>query len=204
MGLIDPNTISFLASNIRAAFASKLAKNDGLTELLGFIADDCEWQDLRQVVYLLSTTYHETAFTFRPIAERGQRRYFDRYEPGTNIGRVLGNTRPGDGFKFRGRGFSMITGYNNYKLFSQKLCVDFVTNPDAALEPMNAYKIISLGMREGLFTGKAIGRYINGDCVDFVRARKVINGLDRAEDIATYARMIEVAITPKEVECTGS
>lgn len=199
VGVIAPNTIPFIASNIRAAFAKQLKKDDGLTELLGFIAADDQWTDIRHIAYLIATVAHECAFTFKPIIERGQRRYFDKYDAGTNIGRVLGNVSPGDGFKYRGRGYCQITGLRNYRVFTEKLGVDFVNNPDAALEPTNAYKIIALGMREGLFTGKAIGKYINVDGCDYVRARKVINGLDRAEDIDAYTRMIEVAITPKEV-----
>lgn len=41
----------------------------------------------------------------------------------------LGNTQPGDGRKFKGRGLIQITGRANYGAISTDLQVDFVTNP---------------------------------------------------------------------------
>lgn len=198
MGSLITN-VPVLASGIRNALLAKLAKNDGLDELLGFIADDPEWSDIRHVAYLIATVAHECAFTFKPITERGQRRYFDKYDAGTRIGAVLGNVRPGDGFKYRGRGYVMITGLRNYRVFAEKLGIDLVNDPDKALEPLISYRIAAIGMREGSFTGKAIGRYINAERCEFVTARKVINGLDRAEDIAGYAETILAVIKSQEV-----
>lgn len=204
MPIIDPKNISFLASNIRAALGKNLAKNDGLTELLGLIADDWEWQDIRHVAYLLGTVALETAYTFRPIVERGGPKYFQKYDAGTKLGKRLGNDLVGDGFKYRGRGYCQCTGKNNYEVFTKELSVDLVCDPDKALQPEISYKITSIGMRRGLFTGKALHHYIDGEKCDYLNARRIINSMDRAEDIATYARMIESVITPKEVECTGS
>lgn len=42
----------------------------------------------------------------------------------------LGNTQPGDGFRFRGRGWIQLTGRTNYQIVSADLKQDFVTNPD--------------------------------------------------------------------------
>jgi hypothetical protein len=53
-----------------------------------------------QLAYVFATVEHESQFT--PIYEKGPRKYFDKYEPTTKLGReVLGNTQPGDGYTYR-------------------------------------------------------------------------------------------------------
>jgi hypothetical protein len=69
--------------------------------------------------------------------------------------------------------------------------LDLVNNPALALQPGTAYKIMSLGMTRGLFTGKKLPDYLNDEKADYVDARRIINGLDRAELIAGYSEKFE-------------
>jgi len=55
--------------------------------------------------------------------------YFDKYEPGTVSGKNLGNTQPGDGENFKGRGFIQLTGRSNYKRIGDMIGVDLENNP---------------------------------------------------------------------------
>lgn len=134
--------------------------------------------------YLLATAKHETADTMQPIHERGKKAYFNKYEPGTRIGNALGNTKPGDGYLFRGRGFVQLTGRANYAKASKKLGVDLVGNPDAALDAKTAARILVRGCMEGWFTGKKLDDYLPDSFLD---ARRVVNGTDRAQEIAASA-----------------
>lgn len=67
------------------------------------------------------------------------------YGPDTKKGKELGNTQPGDGYKYRGRGMFQLTGRDNYAKFGkwakeQGLVNDadfFLKNPDALLEESN-------------------------------------------------------------------
>jgi predicted chitinase len=57
--------------------------------------------------------------------------FFDQvYGPKTEVGRQLGNTQTGDGYKYRGRGFNQITFKNSYKKYGDAIGVDLVSNPD--------------------------------------------------------------------------
>lgn len=69
---------------------------------------------------------------FAPIHEFGGNDYFTRmYE-----GRAgLGNTQPGDGARFHGRGFIQLTGRSNYQIYGDALGVDLTGDPDLALNP---------------------------------------------------------------------
>ncbi|HXO28910.1 MAG TPA: hypothetical protein VOA80_16285 [Thermoanaerobaculia bacterium] len=174
------------------------SQSSGLESLLGNIELDLDIADLRWVAYMLATVKLECADTFMPITERGVQSYFDKYEPGTSIGTSLGNTQPGDGYLFRGRGYVQLTGRTNYGNMSRRLALsgddDLVAHPDAALQADIAYRIMSYGMRRGTFTGKKLGDYINDAGCDYQQARRIINGLNRADDVAGYAASFESSL----------
>ena len=168
-------------------------------ELLGRnMVEDAELKSVQWAAYMLATVKHECANRWMPITEYGRRDYFDKYEAGTRLGGRLGNTEPGDGYRFRGRGYVQITGRANYARMTQALALgddeDLVRDPDQALRPVIAYRIMSLGMRKGLFTGRKLADYINDDGCDYKEARRIINGQDQAELIAGYAETLEAIL----------
>jgi len=81
---------------------------------------------------------------FKPIKEFGGTSYFTRlYEHRKD----LGNNRPGDGALFCGRGFIQITGRSNYFEYGKILGIPLGANPDLALDPAIAAKILVLYFR---------------------------------------------------------
>ena len=164
---------------------------------INLIVETCEKYGLSypQVAYLLATTYHETAHTFKPIKEYGSNKYLSKYDTG-RLAKALGNTpqADGDGIKYAGRGHLMITGYYNYKFAGEQLGIDLINNPDLALEPKYSAEILVMGSINGWFTGKKLSDYINDKKKDYINARRVINGLDKARLIASYAVVFEKAL----------
>jgi len=149
---------------------------------------------LTWVAYALATTFHETAQTMQPVTEYGPKSYFAKYDAGTKIGKALGNTQPGDGYRYRGRGFVQLTGRSNYEKMSRLTNEDLIREPDLAKNFDTARKILRVGMTKGLFTGKKVGDYLTPTKTDYVNARRIINGTDKAELIAGYARKFEAAL----------
>ncbi len=152
--------------------------------------------------YALATAWHETAHTLQPIKEFGGNNYFfRRYDiQGQNprLARQLGNTEPGDGVKYAGRGYVQLTGRANYQRATTKLGTDLVGNPDFAMLPSVAADILRHGMREGWFTGKSFQSYLPAagpaTAAQFQAARRIINGTDKAALIGNYAVEFQKAL----------
>ncbi|RKP46972.1 hypothetical protein [Trinickia fusca] len=106
----------------------------------------------------------------------------------------MGNTEVGDGFKYRGRGLVQLTFKKTYAKFSGVSGTDLTANPDRVLELALAVKIMMLGMRDGLFSGQGLSDYLDGANPDYVVARAIINGSDKASQFAYYAQRFEKII----------
>ncbi|MGZ6292055.1 MAG: glycoside hydrolase family 19 protein [Syntrophales bacterium] len=170
---------------------------DALELLLGEIENDTRFPgtdtDRRKLAYCLATFQWETAHTMKPIDEHGSPEYFEsRYGPETKVGKRLGNTQPGDGSLFHGRGYVQLTGRNNYERAGKLTNTDLLVHPDQAKEPQIAYQIAIQGMIDGWFTGKKLKQFVVDDAPpDFENARTIINGHDKAQVIADIARRFD-------------
>jgi putative chitinase len=54
----------------------------------------------------------------------------------------MGNTAPGEGYKYRGRGFIQITGKDAYDRLGKAIGVNLVADPDLANDPVVAAKLV--------------------------------------------------------------
>ena len=128
---------------------------------------------------MLATVYHETAQTMSAVREGlnasdAWRKSHLRYYP------------------WYGRGLVQLTWKENYEKMTRDLKpffpqIDLIRNPDQALDPAIAVGILFYGMSRGSFTQTSLHTYIHDGVCDFVQARRIINGMDRASLIAGYA-----------------
>jgi predicted chitinase len=135
--------------------------------------------DHRHLAYMLATTFKETGRTMYPITEYGSQTYL--------------TSKPY--YPYIGRGFVQLTWEENYLKASPIVEEDLVEYPDLALQPDIAAIIMYDGMEVGWFTGVALGDYFNNTKDDPYNARKIINGLDCAGEIAGYHEEFLSAIT---------
>lgn len=162
------------------------AQVDGIEFLLTSFEAEPLWKDVRHIAYALATVYHETAASMQPVEEG--------YYLGSPT-RVKNFQKTLRYYPYFGRGYVQLTWETkripNYSKASKALGVDFVKNPSLVMRPDYSFQILTRGMFEGWFTGKKLSTYIHGTVCDYVGARKIINGTDKAGLIAGYARLFE-------------
>jgi predicted chitinase len=96
-----------------------------------------------ELAQFLAQTKHESA-DFSRMKEIGGTQYFTRrYDPkhSPDKARILGNTQPGDGARYHGRGYIQITGRENYRRAGQALGLPLEKQPELAAKPDVAAKI---------------------------------------------------------------
>ena len=133
------------------------------------------------LAYMLATAWHETAFTMKPVREafwlseawrKKNLRYWPHY----------------------GRGYVMLTWPFNYQKAEDETGAPISRDLDLAMDPKLAAIILVVGMTEGWFTKKRLDRYVTLSKSDFRNARRVVNGMDRADAIAGYARQFDALL----------
>lgn len=174
---VGPRSLRYVCPNLTPKQARAIAP------LLGAAMERHGIDTKKRAAMFIAQIAHETG-GFRWLGElwgptAAQRGYEGR--------RDLGNTQPGDGFRFRGRGYLHHTGRHEYARLSRAFDVDFVSRPErvathkwgtlAAANYWQSRNINRLADRDD-FEGvtRAINGGLNGyrdRCLYYRRARKV-------------------------------
>ena len=200
--------------NVGTPAFSQASKNNlraVIEEINRFYRGKSHEANLYELAYMLATARHEawhflSAEYFSAKPEIGNLAYFNKYDPvlaETPEHRIRAitneNTEKGDGFKYRGRGLVHLTWKVNYRKAERYFNINFVENPEKAAEYQHAVPIMIWGMKAGIFTGHKLASYINASAVDYVNARRIINGTDQQELIASYAKKFEAILRETSV-----
>jgi putative chitinase len=171
-------------TTVRAKLGSlKQAQIDGINSILSA----AEGAPLAHTAYMLATAWHETAKTMQPVREaywlsEEWRKAHLRYYP------------------WYGRGYVQLTWEFNYRHADEALGLNgaLMANPDKAMEPPIAALIMRRGMDAGWFTGVSLAKVLPTSGVatreQYMNARTIINGRDKADLVEDYAQAFERAL----------
>ncbi len=180
---VAPDRAAFFNAVRVSVFGGHLVQSqvDGCERMLDFWNAITPDGDKRFLSYDMATACWETGRTMQPIEEYGR-----------GAGRFYGPSG------FYGRGLVQITLEDNYRRMSAIAGCDLVKSPERALEWPIALKILFVGMANGMFTGKKLSDYFNDHTDDPVGARAIVNGTDRAEEIAALHHGFLAALAAAE------
>jgi hypothetical protein len=202
----------FFARVRQSLFRGKMSQKqvDGMEVMLRW-AEGYKQSDLflPQLAYIFATAYHETGARMQPVREtfaKTDDEAIARLDRAYAAGQLPWVTKPywyvdsHTGQSYFGRGLVQLTHKENYKKVGSKLDKELVMSPENALEPNTACDILFKGMLFGWFTGFCLGDYITEGHTDYRQARRVVNGMERADLIYGYAVAFEDALVRAQVE----
>ena len=185
-------------------YGGRLARGQarGMTALLGRFERDGETDDRRFLAYMLATAHHETGGRMLPVRETfaaTDEAAIARLDRAFAEGRLPQVSAPywrrdEDGRSWLGRGLVQITHRRNYERLSALTGIDLVERPERAMELAASVEILFAGMLRGAFTGRRLAEHFSAGQADWVGARRIVNGLDRAERVAGYGRAFLAAL----------
>ena len=178
------------------------AQIEGINAIFDYWDANLATADRRWLAYILATAFHETAYTMQPVRETlatSDSRAVEILETAFASGRLSWVKTPywrpdEDGRSWLGRGLVQLTHRRNYEAISEVTGIDLVAQPDRAMEMVPAVTILIEGMLRGSFTSHRLSDHLNEEREDWVNARRIVNGTDRAEKLAEYGRTFLAAI----------
>ncbi len=175
----------------------------GISAILDKWEADMPNSDDRYLAYMLGTAHHETGRTMQPVRETfasSDVQAIARLNAAFKSGKLTWVKHPYwmpdvNGKSWLGRGLVQITHQANYQKLQTLTGIDITTDPNQAMVLSTAVAIMFQGMLTGAFTGKKLQDFFDGPKEKWREARSIINGLERADLVASYARQYYASIS---------
>ena len=193
--LIDRPHFFAELKTIRKKKGLSQAQVDGFNAIFDAWDEVPELDFLDWIAYILATAWHETGEKMQPVRETFAATDEQAFQRVTAFCLKKGKDnyarRHPNGNSYYGRGYVQLTHAVNYKTAGQKLGIGdrLFDRPDDVLDPKMGARIIVNGMIGAWFTSHKLTDHLNSHIRDWKNARRIINGLDKADTIAGHAKM---------------
>ena len=166
--------LSIFFRQVRSSvFGGSLTKGqvDGIERIIDYWQTQWSKMPLDEFAYLLATVYWESAHKMQPVKEMGSDAYLrsKKYYPYIGVGLI------------------QATWKANWDKLGIKSLQDGLQWP-------SALHAAFYGMAAGIYTGKKLADYIGHGRLDYVNARRIINGTDKAQEIAKIGMSFRAAL----------
>lgn len=121
--LVNDKILRIISRDRKTPYTSFIRPLNNAFEEFGIVTD-------QEKCHFLAQAMHET-MGFKYLRELGKESYFAKYDSRVD----LGNIKPGDGARYKGRGLFQVTGRFNYKRASDYFKMDFMENPELLEHP---------------------------------------------------------------------
>lgn len=188
-GLFTWTAINIIRLAVAIDVVAPAAKPDIKLALIANVKvlDEAGINNPKRIKAFLAQMSHESMGFKRLVEMRSDLSAESKYGHKSRVGKVLGNTKPGDGAFYKGRGIIQLTGRDNYERYGEMVGLDLIKNPILAADIDNAILIAatywdSKGLNQLADEGKfqEITRRINGGYnghEDRVRRLKLLDGV---------------------------
>lgn len=170
--------------------------------------------------FAVNTPKREAAFLAQIAHESGEFKWMEElwgptpaqknYEPPSKSATQLGNTQPGDGKRFKGRGPIQITGRYNYQKYGDLLGIDLLNNPEKAATPEVGFRTAGLFWQKNGLNELAdaemfqtITKRINGgltgldDRLKYYTRAKAVLGVPAARGLLEPESELDIPLLPE-------
>lgn len=179
----------------RDSFVPSLTRSqaDGYDAIFDYF-EYLKLKDQRWLAYILATAYHETGQRMVPVREGFSSTDEEAIQTVTQL-YAQGHIRQNyavpheNGNSYFGRGLVQVTWAENYKKLGRVLGMGnrLYDNPSLALDLEMSVKILLKGMIDSLFNRVGLVHFFNATTTEWVKARKIVSGMDEADVVAGYA-----------------
>ncbi|TGV61040.1 hypothetical protein EN784_01180 [bacterium M00.F.Ca.ET.141.01.1.1] len=179
------------------------SQRSGITVILDKWENEMPKEDDRWLAYMFATAHHETGRTMQPVRETfasTDAQAIKILDKAFAAGKLPWVSAPywrpdAQGISWLGRGLVQLTHKANYVKMAALTDPNLATDPSLAMNMTTAADIMFKGMVRGSFTGAKLGDFFSGAKEKWREARRIINGLEKADLVASYGKQYYACIS---------